>query len=92
MATSTSHKLTMATSTSHNRMSHHPTAHGETLANSACDRRRRAQRHAAGIGRAIDYRAVAPSCWIVHPLVVGVGVVLVLLVMTDLAIMVMALS
>jgi hypothetical protein len=35
---------------------------------------------------------VVPSCWIVRPLFVGVGVMLVLVVMTDLAIMVMALA
>ena len=82
----------MATSTSRNPVSHHPTAHREALAISACDRRRRALRHAAGIGRAIDHRAVVPSCWIVRPLFVGVGVMLILLAMTDLAIMVMALA
>ena len=82
----------MATSTSRNPVSHHPTAHREALAISACDRRRRALRHAAGIGRAIDHRAAAPSCWIVRPLFVGVGVMLVLLVMTDLAIIAMALA
>jgi len=64
----------------------------ELLAISVCDRRRRALRHAAGIGRAIDHRVVVPGCWIVHPLFVGVGVMLVLLAMTDLAIMVMALA
>jgi hypothetical protein len=67
--------------------SHNPTARREPLAISACDRRRRAPQHAAGIGRAIDHRAVAPNCWIVQPLFVGVGVMLILLVMTDIAIM-----
>jgi len=84
--------LTMAVSTSHDPVSHHPTADREPLAISVCDRRRRALRHAAGIGRAIDHRVVVPGCWIVHPLFVGVGVMLILLAMTDLAIMVMALA
>ena len=84
--------LTMAVSTSHDPVSHHPTADRELLAISVCDRRRRALRHAAGIGRAIDHRVVVPGCWIVHPLFVGVGVMLILLAMTDLAIMVMALA
>ena len=82
----------MAVSTSHDPVSHHPTAHREPFGISACDRRRRALRRAASIGWTIDHRAVVPGCWIVHPLFVGVGVMLILLVMTDIAIMVMALA
>jgi hypothetical protein len=84
--------LRMAISTSHEPVSQYAVARRKPLANSACDRRRRTVRRATSIGRAIDHRAMVPGCWIVHPVFVSVGVMLILLVMTDIAIIVMAVA
>ena len=82
----------MATSTSRNPVPHHP-QHTARRSPSppAIDVGARCGTQQASVGRS-HHRAVVPSCWIVRPLFVGVEVMLVLVVMTDLAIMVMALA
>ena len=78
----------MAISASNELTSHVPGSHAEPLAVPDSERRRRAVRHAIGIGRTLDRRAAVPDGWIVHPVFIALGVVLLIVAMTDIAIMV----
>jgi hypothetical protein len=82
----------MAIIASHELTSHVPGSLAEPLAVPDSERRMCAVLHAIGIGRTIDRRAAVPDCWIVHPVFIVLGVVLLIVVMTDIAIMVVAIA
>lgn len=80
----------MTAATSNELMSHAAVTGGEPLTASTCERRRRAIRRAIHIGQVIDQRAAVPGFCIIHPVFVALGVMLLVLVITDIAIMVAA--
>ena len=81
----------MAISASNELTSHVP-VRTRTARRPALRAARGAVRHAIGIGRTLDRRAAVPDGWIVHPVFIALGVVLLIVAMTDIAIMVAAIA
>jgi hypothetical protein len=82
----------MAIVTSNELTSHVPGSHAELLAVPESERRMRAVRHAIGIGRTLDRHAAVADPWIVNPVFIALGMALLIVVMTDIAMMVVAIA